>query len=379
VTGPRWVATAARGLEEIVAAELASLGARPLPVEPGGVPFESDVVGAVRACWRLRAANRVLAELATFPAPDGDTLYRELAARAAATSSDPFSLFSLLPPERTFAIAATTSRSALTDTRWIALRAKDALVDAQRARFGRRSDVARVRPDVAFRLRLQDDRATLLLDLSGEPLDHRGYRLATTAAPLREQLAAAAVLASGWDGRGPVVDPMCGSGTFLAEAGAIALGLAPNRLRERWGFDRLPPFQGLLERLRAEPVPAPGPDVELFGIDRDAAAIAAAERNLAAAGLGGRTRLTCGDAFEVEPPTGPGLVTLNPPYGARLDSGPADWRRLGDLLKRRFRGWKAVVVAGDAALGRELGLRPSRRLPVRNGPLEARLLLLDLW
>lgn len=379
MTGPRWVATAARGLEEIVAAELASLGARPLPVEPGGVPFETDLAGAVRACWRLRAANRVLAELATFPAPDGDALYREVSARAAATSSDPLSLFALLPPERTFAVAATTSRSALTDTRWIALRTKDALVDAQRARYGRRSDVDRVAPDVALRVRLQDDRATLLLDLSGEPLDHRGYRVATTAAPLREQLAAAALLASAWDGRGPVVDPMCGSGTFLAEAGAIALGLAPNRLRERWGFDRLAPFRGLLERVRAEAIPAPGPEVELIGVDRDPEAIAAAERNLAAAGLAARACLARGDAFELEPPAGPGLIAINPPYGARLDSGPADWRRLGDLLKQKYRGWKAVIVAGDAALGRELGLRPSRRLPVRNGPLEARILLLDLW
>lgn len=235
-----------------------------------------------------------------------------------------------------------------------------------------------MRPDVALRLRLQDDRATLLLDLAGDPLDRRGYRVESTAAPLREQLAAAALLASGWEGRGPVVDPMCGSGTFLAEAGAIALGLPPNRLRERWAFESLP-FHGLLERVRAEAIAAPDPEVRLFGVDLDPEAIAAADRNLTAAGLAAHATLARGDAFEFEPPEGPGLVAINPPHGERLTSAPADWRRLGDLLKRRYRGWKAVVVAGDKNLGRELGLRPSRRLPVRNGPLDARLLLLDLW
>ncbi len=376
---PRWIATAARGLEEVVAAELEAIGARVLPAEPGGVPFESDATGAVRACWRLRAANRVLAELASFPAPDGDALYRALYDLAAASASDPFALASLLPPERTFAIAATTARSVLTDTRWIALRAKDGIVDAQRDRHGRRSDVERDSPDVALRIRLHEDRASLLLDLAGEPLDRRGYRVATTTAPLREQLAAAALLASGWDGRGPVIDPMCGSATFLAEAGAIALGWAPNRLRKLWGFERLPPFEGLIERVRAEPIAAPDPDLRLFGCDRDAAAIAAAGRNLGVAGLADRATLTAGDAFELEPPPGPGLLTVNPPHGSRLDSSPAEWRRLGDLLKRRYRGWKAIVVAGDASLGRELGLRPSRRMPVRNGPLDARLLFLEIW
>ena len=376
---PRWIATAARGLEEVVAAELEALGARALPAEPGGVPFAGDAALAVRACWRLRAANRVLAELASFPAPDGDALYRALYELTAASAGGSFALATLLPPERTFAIAATTSRSALADTRWIAVRAKDGIVDAQRDRFGRRSDVARIAPDVSLRIRLHEDRATLLLDLVGEPLDRRGYRVATTAAPLREQLAAAALLASGWDGRGPVVDPMCGSATFLAEAGAIALGWAPNRLRERWAFERLPPFAGLLDRARAEPIAAPDPDVRLHGCDHDFLAIEAAGRNLEAAGLTGRATLATGDAFAFEPPPGPGLVTVNPPHGTRLDSSPAEWRRLGDLLKQRYRGWRAIVVAGDAALGKQLGLKPSRRMPVRNGPLEARLLFLDLW
>jgi putative N6-adenine-specific DNA methylase len=371
----QWIATCARGLEEIVAAELAGLGMAVAERSLGGVAFCGAPLDAVRANWRLRAANRVLLELGSWPAPDGDALYagaRELAARTEWRE--------LLSPDRTLAVAATASRSALGDTRWIALRVKDAVVDAQRDFAGRRSDVRRAEPDLALRLRLHGDRATLLLDTSGEPLDRRGYRRESAVAPVREQLAAAALLASGWSGVGPVVDPMCGSGTLLAEAGAIALGLAPNRLRLRWGFERLPIFEpGMLDLVRAEPLPAPDPNVRLLGVDLDRAAVAACRGNLAAAGLAEHAEVRAGDAFELEPPATRGLLAVNPPHGARLGSAADEWRRLGDLLKRRYRGWKAVVLAGGEGFGKELGLRPARRIPFWNGPLEGRILVLDLW
>ena len=176
-------------------------------------------------------------------------------------------------------------------------------------------------PDLALRLRLHEDRATLLLDLVGEPLDRRGYRVETTAAPVREQLAAAALLASGWDGRGPVVDPMCGSGTLLAEAGAIALGLAPEPAARRAGrFEALPGFDaGCSTRSAREPIPAPDPEVApLRQRPRARRRRRRRTRNLEAAGLAERTRITAGDAFELAPPPGPGLVVVNPPYGERI-------------------------------------------------------------
>jgi putative N6-adenine-specific DNA methylase len=384
--GAPWIATCARGLEEILEREAVAAGLTVAGRETGGVAFRGDTTACLIANWRLRTANRVLAELASWPAADEQALYggaRSLVLDGAGTTAGlPLALApgELLRPERTFALAATSSRSALRDTRWIALRVKDGLVDAQRERFGRRASVARERPDLPLRLRLRDDRATLLVDTSGDPLDRRGYRIESTAAPLREQLAAAAVLASGWDGRGPVVDPMCGSGTLLAEAGAIALGLPPNRLRTGWAFERLPGFEhAALERVRAAALPCPGPDVRLLGVDRDPAAVAAARRNLAAAGLAERARLEVGDAFAFEPPAGPGLLAVNPPHGERLAAAPDQWRRLGDLLKQRYRGWRAVVLAGGGDLGKHLGLKPARRIPVWNGPLEARILIFDLW
>ncbi|MEO7795119.1 MAG: RNA methyltransferase, partial [Thermoanaerobaculia bacterium] len=356
--------------------------------ETGGVAFDGGFADGLRANWRLRTANRVLVELASWPAADNDQLYA--GARALVENAPEaylkrdggatLPLAELFSPDRTFSIQATSSHSAIRDTRWIAMKSKDGIVDAQRERFQARSDIERSSPDVALRLRLFRDRATLLLDTSGEPLDRRGYRVSSTAAPLREQLAAAALLASGWNGQGPVVDLMCGSGTFLAEAGAIAQGLAPNRLRNLWAFERLPGFDRELWRtIREEPLAAPDPVVRMIGVDCAREAIVASQRNLAAAGLLGQTDLVEGDAFGFVPPAGPGLVIANPPHGERLVDSPELWRSLGDTLKQKYRGWKAVIFAGGETQGKLLGLKPTRRIPVWNGPLEARVLILDLW
>ncbi|NLN10879.1 MAG: hypothetical protein GX178_04630 [Acidobacteria bacterium] len=378
------VATCALGLEELLAAELAALGIGTSETTPGGVRWQGSWTDLYRANWRLRTANRVLVELGRWSAPDGDALYA--GARALVRGGAGVERSSALPPGTwfdpalPFALAATTSGSQVRDARWAVMRVKDGLVDAQRERFGRRADVDRRDPVLPLRLRLSGDEATLLLDSSGEPLDRRGYRVVSRGAPVREQLAAAAVLASGWDGSGPVVDPMCGTGTLLAEAAAVALGLPPGRLRESWAFTRFPGFEPRrFAAIRAEPLPCPGPDLTLHGNDREPEAIRAAAANLARAGLRERTQLSTGDAFAFTPPSGPGLVLVNPPYGERLAEEPTQWRRLGDLLKQRFRGWKAAVLAGDAGLGKHLGLRPRRRLPVRNGPLPMRILLLDLY
>lgn len=375
----RLVATCGLGLEAILLEELRQLGFGQAVAEKGAVVFAGDLADVYRTNWLLRTANRVLIELVRFPAADGEALWA--GGRAAVLGP----LGELLEPGRSFAIRATTSASAVRDTRWAALRLKDGIVDAQRERFGARASVERETPDLPLRLRLHRDQATLLLDTSGEPLDRRGYRVQTTLAPVREQLAAACVLAAGWDGKGPVVDPMCGSGTFLIEAAWIALGRAPAARRAaaglRFACERFPGFDpAAFARVRAAPLPAPGPSVRLLGNDRSPAALAAARQNLERAGLLERAELRQGDAFDLEPPAGgPGLLCVNPPYGERLAEEEAQWRALGDLLKRRFAGWKAVVLAGGASRGKHIGLRPRRKLPVWNGPLEARILVFDLF
>jgi 23S rRNA (guanine2445-N2)-methyltransferase len=382
------VATCGRGLEEILDGELAALGVAGRERQSGAVTFQGDWEDCWRANWRLRTANRVLVELGRFPAADGPGLAagaRALVAgrtgRAARQHRGALDPGALLHPDRSFALHATVGDSAVRDPRWAALSVKDGLVDGQRERYGRRANVDRQDPDLPLRLRLQGVEAALLLDTSGEPLDHRGYRVAGSAAPVREQLAAACVLVSGWEGRGPVADPLCGSGTLLIEAAWIALGRAPGALRERWAFERLPGFDAAaFARVRREPLPAPGRSVHLYGNDLSPAALRAARANLDCAALSGRATLTRGDFRDFAPPAGEtGLVLANPPYGERVREEEDQWRALGDLLKRRFKGWRAAVLAGGPSRGKGIGLRPRRRIPVWNGPIEARILLFDLF
>jgi len=379
------IATCVLGLEEILEGELRALGVEELERQRGAVAFTGSWKDCWRANWRLRTANRVLVELGSWEATDGPALAAGARAlvggrmRAPGLVRSEVDVARLLDPERSFAIQATSTASEVRDTRWAALSVKDGLVDGQRDRHSKRSSVDREHPDLHLRVRLFRDRATLLVDTSGDPLDRRGYRAVTTTAPVREQIAAACVLASGWDGRGPVVDPMCGSGTLLIEAAWLALGQAPGRLRRSWAFERLPAYDPrAFESVKKEPLPAPGPEVRLYGNDLSGEAIAAAKANLERAGVLGRAVLTKSPAVDFPLPEGPGLVLINPPHGGRMGTDAERWRELGDLLKQRFKGWKAAVLAGEDR-GKQIGLRPRRRIPVMNGPLEGRILLFDLY
>lgn len=383
----RLSATCGLGLEELLAGELNALGMPAVAPERGAVSFAGTWEDVYRANLWLRTANRVLIELGTWSGHDDAALEagaRNLVRRRA-PRPDGLDLAKLLSPSRSLVIDATTSGSRITDSRWVALKTKDGIVDGQRDVHGERSTVDREDADLPLRLRLARDQATLYLDSSGEPLDRRGYRRQTVQAPVREQLAAAMVLAAGWDGRGVVADPMCGSGTLLIEAASWALGRSPQLLRESfvferfWGFDR-----ALYARLREETMAPPGgadaaEGLRLYGVDRDPQALSAAGINLEAAGLDEDAYLKRADAFEWTPPAGPGLLLINPPYGERLGLDDELWSRIGDLFKQRYKGWKAVVLAGGEDLGRSIGLKPRRRWPVKNGPLDAKILVFDLY
>jgi 23S rRNA G2445 N2-methylase RlmL len=375
------VATCALGLEEFLEAELRKLGASGCSRERGAVTFLGTWEDVLRTNWRLRTANRVLVELASWDGSTAEALAAGAGRLVESTMSwDGLRAEEIFDPRHSFAIRATTARSALRDTRWVGLKVKDGIVDAQRRRFGRRASIDRKNPDLHLRVWLSRDRATLLLDTSGLPLDRRGYRVATSEAPVRENLAAACILASGWDGQGPVVDPMCGSGTLLAEAAAVAFDLAPGRLRTTWAFERLPGIgREAWESFRQEGTHLPETGLKLFGVDKSPAAVEAASANLRKAGLGRLSSIEVGDGYSFEPPSGPGLLVVNPAYGERLEENRDQWPRLGDLMKQHYAGWKAVVLAGGEGLGKHIGLRPSRRIPVRNGPLDARILLFDLY
>ncbi|HEV8322804.1 MAG TPA: THUMP domain-containing protein [Myxococcota bacterium] len=393
-----WFATCARGIEEVLADELRALGASDLTVERAGCRFSGPVALAWRACLWLRTASRVLRPIADFDASDAEALY-------AGAREVPWEEHLGTDARHTFAVSCAGRGSPIAHTHFAALKVKDAIADRLRARYGRRPDVDARDPDVAVFLRLHRTRATLHLDLAGESLHRRGYRPPGAEAPLKETLAAACVALSGWDGRAPLLDPMCGTGTLVLEAALRAAGVAPGLRRAeagRFGFQRWPGYEAaafapLLQEARAavralgasagagHAATAPWPWIE--GSDHDARALAQARAGAAAAGPAITVRWTERALDDVAPPpagegAGPGVLLTNPPYGARqgdTESLRPLYRRLGDVLKQRFAGWTAFVLTGNVALAKEVGLRPSRRIPLFNGALECRLLRFDLY
>jgi putative N6-adenine-specific DNA methylase len=255
---------------------------------------------------------------------------------------------------------------------------KDAVCDRFRADTGRRPDVDTRAPAVRIHAFLDARTVTFYLDTSGEPLWKRGWRGDTGDAPLRENLAAGIVRLSGWSGDEPFLDPMCGSGTIVLEAAALALGIAPGS-RRRFGFENLAGFDApLLGRLREEARAAEQPRrrVAIFGADKAGSEVARARAAIEAAGLVDAIQLKQANALELPPPAPHGVLVANPPYGVRVgdeDELDAFYPKLGDALKARYAGWRCYFLTADLRLAKLIGLKASKRTPLYNGPLECRL------
>ncbi len=359
-------ATCPRGLERLLLAEIEALAGRNAAVVPGGVAFEGDW----RVCYAVnlwsRIASRVLWKVSQFDYRDEKHLYE--AARA-------LNWKKYFPVERTLRVNVTAQKSPLKSLEFATLRIKDAVCDRFRDDLGRRPDVERTRPDVRIHAFLEGARATLYLDTSGEPLFKRGWRGEAGEAPLRENLAAGIVMLSGWQPGEPLLDPMCGAGTLLVEAAAMARGRAPGAKRG-FGFEKLNHFDAKLwARVRDEAKPGEKAP-ELHGSDNDPKAIAAARRNLAAAGVERWVKLAQADVLERKAPAASGVLIANPPYGERMGSAEELARfypRLGDALKRSFAGWRCFLFTADLRLPKLIRLEPSARTPLWNGALECRL------
>jgi 23S rRNA (guanine2445-N2)-methyltransferase / 23S rRNA (guanine2069-N7)-methyltransferase len=376
-------ATAAKGLEPLVADELRALGAKEVKEARGGASFEGDRATAYRACLWLRTANRVLLPLARFPARDAESLYAGI--RNMPWEED-------VSPDGTLAVDFGGTSETITNTQFGAQKVKDAIVDRFREKFGRRPSVDRVRPDLLVNCYLHRDLATVSIDLSGDSLHMRGYRAESVAAPIKENLAAALLLKCGWpriaERSGSFVDPLCGSGTLVIEAAMIALDVAPGLLRDYWGFSGwLKHDPALWERTlmeaRERQNAARGKRLSILGMDQDAKAVLASQKNARTAGVATALR------FEHKPleqnvlPAGlpSGLVVTNPPYGERL--GEADklgplYTSLGNWLKANCLHWKAGVITDNADLGKQIGLRARKINAFYNGALECKLLQFEV-
>jgi putative N6-adenine-specific DNA methylase len=361
-----------RGLEALLAEDVAACGGREVKQVPGGVDF----VGDQECCYRLnlesRIATRVLWRVGEAAYSREDDIYR------LAHDIDWPRLFKV---ERTLRIYVTAQRSPLKSIEFVTLRVKDAVCDRFRADVGQRPSIDTKAPDVRIHLFLTDRQASLYLDTSGEPLWQRGHKIAKVGAPLKENLAAGILRLAGWRPGMPLLDPMCGSGTFLLEAAQMALDDAPGLGREpgAFGFERLLDFDASLWRLLGTAAAARRQEAKrlpIWGSDNSADAVARARQNLAHAGLDDLVQIEQADVLVRGAPAPEGVMVANPPYGERL--GDADelatfYPSLGNALKRNYAGWTCWLLSADTRLPKLIGLKPARKIPLFNGNLECRL------
>ncbi|MDD8012224.1 MAG: THUMP domain-containing protein [Acidobacteriota bacterium] len=371
----RYFAQAARGIEEPAKDELQELGARDVEISASGLYFRHDAAGLYRVNYCSRLVSRVLAPLTDFPCFSEQALYD--AARAVPWEE-------LLSPERTFAVFANVRESRITHSQFAALRVKDAIADHFRDRCGRRPDVDPENPDAWIHLSIRSDRAVLSLDASNGSLHRRGYRMQSVPAPLQETLAAALVRLSGWQGEQPLVDPMCGSGTILAEAYMHYCRIPPAFKREKFGFELMPGFDPQVwEKVRRESDAARRmlPEGLIRGSDSDRQAVSAARENLREI-PGTRGVAVERRDFHDLPGIGNAVIVCNPPYGVRVgekEAALALAREFGDFLKQRCQGSTAYVLCGSQEMVKAIGLKPSRRFVLFNGSLECRLLKIEIY
>ena len=380
-------ATAGRNLETLLADELRGLGIVNAKDTRAGVRFSGSLADAYRVLIWSRVASRVLLPLAEFDAPDAEHLYA--AVRDIHWPDH-------LAPGRTLAVHLDAVRSGIDNGHYGALKVKDAVVDQFRTLGLARPDVDTAHPDVALRCHIFRDRATLSLDLAGDPLHRRGWRTREGAAPLKENLAAAVLLRAGWPkiaaGGSSLLDPLCGAGTLPIEAALMAADIAPGLLRAElgvhwgctgWAGHDTAAWADLLAEARGRRAAGltrlAKQGLGLRGSDEDPRAVRAAQDNAARAGLAGHVHFERRDLADCAPQPGAnsGLVVTNPPYGERLGNDtelPALYGTLGNLLRERFDGWRAAVLTGNPELGKGMGLRAKRFHTLYNGPIECRLL-----
>lgn len=365
----RFFAPCPRGLEGVLSAELAELGAQEILQTQGGVAF----AGSFDLCYRVnlesRIASRVLWRVWQGRYRSEQDLYR-------AAYALPWRHW--FSPRRTIKVKVSAQHCPLKSLDFVTLRIKDAVCDRFTAEVKTRPSVNTHQPDIRIDAFLDQTHATLYLDTSGDALFKRGFRKAVTEAPLRENLAAGILYLTGWDRDQPLLDPMCGSGTFLIEAAQMALKIPPG-LGRQFAFEKFENFNRLAwQRLCREARSRPHAPVRLpiYGYDRSADALEAARINLKAAGLLDVVALEQADVLMVSPPAERGILVTNPPYGVRTGEQAElaeFYPRLGDLLKQLFPGWRAYIFTADLRLPKLIRLAPSRRIPLFNGPLECRL------
>lgn len=380
MTDSVFFATTPKAMEDILVTELKQLGAKNVKPALAGAYFEGPLETAYRVCLWSRIANRVLLKLDTFTVDSQEDLYAGIYK---------INWFEHMKPDDSFAVSFNAKNSkAIINTHFGALKVKDAVVDQMRKKFNKRPDIDTKQPNIRINVYLQNDQATLSLDLSGESLHRRGYRDVSITAPIKENLAAAILYRSQWPDiarqGGSLIDPMCGSGTILLEAAMIAADYAPGLQHKHFGFvywKKHDPvlWQSLLDEAQQRKQLGLQNLPTIVGFDQSRRAINAALLHIENAGLQHRIHVERRDISEATAaeswPTG--IVVCNPPYGERLgdtEEMAQLYRKFGQVLKEQFKHWQAAMIISDPELGFRLGIRSQKPITLFNGALECKLL-----
>ncbi|MBI5849181.1 MAG: class I SAM-dependent RNA methyltransferase [Nitrospirae bacterium] len=368
--------TCGRGIDPYLEQEVAELGFPIFFKTQAGIETEGTMKDAMDLNLRLRTGLRVLFLVDEFTADNPEALYRKIHAI-------PWEEF--ISPNGYFSITSTVDTPTIDNTVYASQKCKDAIVDRFMKKFNKRPDSGPDRSRAVFHLHWQGEDCRIYIDTSGEPLSKRGYRKLPYKAPLQESLAAAIVKASGWNDSGPFINPMCGSGTIAIEAALIALNRPSGILKVNFGFQHLKGYDAEAWeeiRTRAKSEVLKNLKSKIIATDTSDEAVDAARKNALTAGVEHLIEFSVCDFADTLVPEGGGVLVMNPEYGERLGT-VADlenvYRRIGDFLKQKCRGYSGYVLTGNPELAKKIGLRSRRKMLFFNGPIECRLLEYELY
>ncbi|MBG6132704.1 putative N6-adenine-specific DNA methylase [Aquimarina sp. EL_43] len=370
----KMVAKTLYGFEEVLASELRKIGAQKVEIGNRMVSFYGDTGFMYKANLCLRTAVKILKPITSKKVRNENDIYNFIQS---------IRWQEYLSLEDTFAISATVNSTIFSHSKFIALKTKDAIVDQFRKETGERPNVDTEYPDLSIDIHIQRDLCTVSLDSSGGSLHHRGYRTATNIAPINEVLAAGLLLLSGWDGQSDFLDPMCGSGTMAIEAAMIACNIPANINRKEFAFEKWLDWDlDLFEKIE-EACLNKTRDFHhsIIGIDKEYSAVRKANVNVENANLTDFIKIKEGDFFEsTKEVEGPLHIAFNPPYDERLEVNIEEfYSQIGDTLKQNYPGTNAWFITANLEALKHVGLRPSRKIKVFNGKLEARLVKYEMY
>jgi putative N6-adenine-specific DNA methylase len=363
------------GLEGVLAGELSSLGVNKLTEANRAVLFSGDQATLYKVNYMSRTAISVLWQISAFSIGNADHLYRK---------SLEIEWDNYMDNSNTFAVVPVVQSRLFNHTGYAALKLKDSVADYFRKKTGSRPSVDTENPDIIINLHISNDKVTVSLDSSGEPLFRRGYRTAAVAAPLNESLAAGMILISGWKSGMDLIDPMCGSGTIPIEAALVACRIPPGKFRRSFGFMKWKNYDSaLFGRVKesAEGLVKSPENLRIAGSDISEEAIRKSALNAAKAGVGKVVSFSQSDIMSLKPERGSGMVFINPPYGERLSQGETDalYGIIGTSLKHNFTGYEAWILSSNRESMKFIGLKPSARHILYNGALECQYWRFELY